>query len=115
MSTIEVGKQVESALEYISDVDRYDVYLPGLKTYHFDVKGKVDGEGNWLYPRLAVFGGNTSEVASEKNEDRNTDVRITYKATSGGFYTVEVGGREETGQPSSSGGYSLLVSEDSSA
>ena len=49
MSTIKVGEQVDSEIEYISDVDRYDVYLPGIKTYNFDVKGKPDGGGNWFY------------------------------------------------------------------
>ena len=115
MSTIEVSKQIDSAIEYTGDVDRYDVYLPGIKSYIFDVKGKPDSGGNLFYPRLAVYDGNTTRVAVDNNESRSTDVHIAYTATSGGYYTVEVAGREETGQESSSGNYSLIVSEDSSA
>ena len=114
MSTIELSKQVDSTIEYTGDVDRYDIYLPGVRSYVFDVKGQPDSGGNSFYPRLAVYDGNTTRVAFDNNEGCSTDVHIAYTATSGGWYTVEVAGREETGQASSSGKYSLIVYEDSS-
>jgi hypothetical protein len=50
-------------------------------------------------------------VANNNNDDGNADVHINYTATSGGWYTVEVLGRELTGGASSSGNYSLVVSK----
>src|SRR3712207_4473426 len=87
----------------------HDVYLSGIKSYLFDVEGKPDSGGNLFYPRLAVYDGNTTRVAFDNNESRSTDAHIAYTATTGGWSTGEVAGREETGQASSSGKYSLSV------
>jgi hypothetical protein len=102
MSTIAVSEQVESALEYTGDVDTYDIYLPGLKSYTFDIKGKPDSAGNLFYPQLAVYDGNRTRVAFNDNSLGNTDVHIDYEACSGGWYAVEV-----TGRAGSSGYYTL--------
>ena len=103
MSTISVSEQVESALEFTGDVDTYDIYLPGLRSYEFDVRGKPDSAGNLFYPKLAIYDGNRTRVAFNDNDgSSSTDVHIDYKATSGGWYMVEVAGRA-----GSSGYYSL--------
>jgi hypothetical protein len=102
MSTIAVSEQVESALEYTGDVDTYDIYLPGLRTYEFDVKGKPDSVGNFFFPQLAVYDGNRTRVAVNDNSGRRPDVHIDYEASSGGWYAVEV-----TGHDGSSGYYTL--------
>jgi hypothetical protein len=102
MSTISVSEQVESALEYTGDVDTYDIYLTGLRTYEFDVKGKADEGGNFFYPKLAIYDGNRTRVAFNDNNDGSTDVHIDYEASSGGWYAVEV-----TGRAGSSGYYRL--------
>jgi hypothetical protein len=101
MSTISVSEQVESALEYTGDVDEYDIYFPGLKSYEFDVKGKPDGEGNLFYPQLAIYDGNRTRVAFNAG---GSDVHIDYEASSGGWYAVEVSGR------AGSSGYYTLTS-----
>jgi hypothetical protein len=102
MSTISISEQVESALEYTGDVDTYDIYLPGLRSYQFDVKGKSDSAGNLFYPQLAIYDGNRTRVAFNDNDGGSTDVHINYEASSGGWYAVEVIGRA-----GSSGYYSL--------
>jgi hypothetical protein len=104
MSTISVSEQVDSALEFTGDLDTYDIYLPGLKSYEFDVKGKADSEGNLCYPKLAIYDGNRTRVAFNDNDGGSTDVHIVYKADSGGWYTVEVAGR------AGSSGYYRLTS-----
>jgi hypothetical protein len=102
MSTISVSEQVESALEYAGDVDTYDIYLPGLNSYEFDVKGKPDSAGNLFYPKLAIYDGNRTRVALNDNIGGSTDVHVDYEASSGGWYAVEV-----TGRAGSSGYYRL--------
>jgi hypothetical protein len=104
MSTIAVSEQVESALEYTGDVDTYDIYLPGLRTYEFDVKGKPDSVGNVFCPQLAIYDGNRTQVAFNENAGGGTDVHIDYVACSGGWYAVEVAGR------AGSSGYYTLTS-----
>jgi hypothetical protein len=101
-STISVSEQVESALEYTGDVDEYDIYLTGAKSYEFDVKGKADKDGNWLYPMLTIYDGNRTRVAFHDNSRACTHVHIDYLASSGGWYAVEVSGHDR-----SSGYYTL--------
>jgi hypothetical protein len=104
MSTIAVSEEVDSALEFTGDVDTYDIFLPGLKSYEFDVKGLPDSAMNFCIPTLAIYDGNRTRVAFNQNDCESTDVHIDYKADSGGWYMVEVAGRN------GSSGYYRLTS-----
>src|SRR4051794_39933183 len=104
--SISVSDPVESTIDYPGDVDTYDIYLPGVKSYGFDLTATGDGPGGSFYPTLAIYDGNRTRVAFDDNSGDSADVHIDYEAESGGYYTLEVAGRDGT-----TGSYRLTSAE----
>jgi hypothetical protein len=104
-STIVVSEQVDSALEFTGDVDKYDIFLAGGKSYEFHVKGLPDSAGIVCHPELAIYAGPyTTRLAFNDNDKDDPEVHVCYTATSGGWYAVEVAGHN------GSSGYYRLTS-----
>jgi hypothetical protein len=77
-----------------------------VKYYEFDLKATGDGPAGPFYPTLALYDGNRTRVAFNDNGGSSADVHVDYKAESGGYYTLEVAGRDGT-----TGSYRLTSAE----
>jgi len=98
-----VPDHVNSSIDFIGNVDIYEVSLTAGQSYQFDVTGHLNGDSDFispglLDPTLTLTDSSGNQVAFDDDGGPGFNSHIDFTATDTGTYTLSVAGwGNETG------------------